>query len=306
MISALNINSKIDPTQTTVLRNLFSNEMNKRFNGLVRIIKKAIVEDNCFGGPHTIQSNFNTPGVEAFAFLTSSEKVVKFMDWLQTQIDAGILDIRELQQVGIGVNGAWTNKYIFDSYKRGVIRARYELKKAGFTVPSIDQSGGIDVSLMTPFSIDRLALLYTRTYNELKGITEQMDTLISRVLAQGMADGDNPILIARKLVSVVNGQGVGDLSMTDSLGRFIPAQRRAEMLARTEIIRAHHVATISEYRNWAIHGVIVKGEWATAGDDRVCPQCEALQGKVFSLDQIEGMIPAHPMCRCIALPYLVE
>ena len=78
------------------------------------------------------------------------------------------------------------------------------------------------------------------------------------------------------------------------------------MLARTEVIRAHHIATIQEYRNWAIEGVIVKAEWMTAGDDRVCPKCEALQGKIFTLDEIELLIPLHPNCRCIALPWIEE
>ena len=52
--------------------------------------------------------------------------------------------------------------------------------------------------------------------------------------------------------------------------------------------------------------VIVKAEWMTAGDDRVCPICASLQGQVFSLDEIEPLIPRHPNCRCIALPLLIE
>jgi SPP1 gp7 family putative phage head morphogenesis protein len=133
-----------------------------------------------------------------------------------------------------------------------------------------------------------------------------MDTLISRILAQGMIDGDGPALIARKLVAAINGTGIGDLAMTDAIGRFIPALRRAELLARTEIIRAHHLATIQEYRNWGLEGIVVKGEWQTAGDDRVCDKCASLQGKIFTLDEIEGMIPLHPLCRCIALPWIED
>jgi SPP1 gp7 family putative phage head morphogenesis protein len=74
-------------------------------------------------------------------------------------------------------------------------------------------------------------------------------------------------------------------------------------LARTELIRAHHLATIQEYRNWELLDIRVKAEWATARDDRVCPKCAALDGKVFTLDEIEPMIPLHPNCRCIALPW---
>lgn len=299
--TAIQINA-YDPTRTTVLRNAFAREIRRRFRGLTRVIWQAIFEDDVFG----LKAGFyqlTSPGRQAFVFPRSADKVSAFMNWLQGQIDAGILEVRELAQVGVGVEGAWTNKYIYDSYKRGVIRARYELQKAGFNVPGIDQTGGIEISMSTPFHIDRLGLLYTRTFSGLQGITAAMDTQISRVLAQGIADGDGPRLLARKLISTINGTGMGELAITDTLGRFIPAQRRAEMLARTEIIRAHHQATIQEYRNWAVEGVIVKAEFVTAGDDRVCDRCNALEREIFTLDRIEGMIPLHPQCRCIALPF---
>jgi SPP1 gp7 family putative phage head morphogenesis protein len=176
--------------------------------------------------------------------------------------------------------------------------------RAGWNIPSIEAAGGIAMVMSSaPFHIDRLGLLYTRTYNELKGITDAMDQQLSRVLAQGIADGDGPRLIARKMVGVITGRGE-ELGLRDSLGRWIPAKRRAEILARTEIIRAHHVATIQEYRNWGVVGVHVKAEWATAGDDRVCSECASLEGKIFTLDEIEPMLPLHPQCRCISLPWL--
>jgi very-short-patch-repair endonuclease len=68
------------------------------------------------------------------------------------------------------------------------------------------------------------------------------------------------------------------------------------MIARTETIRAHHMATIQEYRNWAVFDIIVQAEWMTAGDNRVCDRCASMQGNIYTLDQIEGMIPLHPQC----------
>jgi len=37
-----------------------------------------------------------------------------------------------------------------------------------------------------------------------------------------------------------------------------------------------------------------------------CSICESLQGKTFTLDEAEGVIPRHPMCRCIWLPLIIE
>lgn len=291
-----------DPTHTTTLRNAFVVDLNRRFRELTIVVRKAVDEEDVFGLRGLQTAELATPGAQAFAFTRSDVKMQQFMRWFQQQVDAGILEIREFGQVGVGLEAQWTNKYVFDSYKRGVIRARYEMKKAGFNVPGIEATGGIDIAMNTPFHLDRVGLLFTRVFNELKGVTAAMDQQISRVLAQGMADGDGPRLLARKLVSTINGAGMGELGITDTLGRFIPARRRAEIMARTEIIRAHHQATIQEYRNWAVEGVRVKAEWVTAGDDRVCDRCNALEREIFTLDQVEGMIPLHPQCRCMALP----
>lgn len=302
-INSISINAKYDPTRTTTLRNVFVKEMDKRFNKVIKAIyNKLITED--FFEVNTFQTNASKV---PYVFPHAAEKVQKFMEWLKRQTDEGILSIREYEQIGSSIDKAWTNLYITDSYKRGVIRARYELQKAGnLSVPSIEATGGIEMSMMIPLHMDRLGLLYTRTYSDLKGITSAMDTQISRVLAQAMADGDDIRTIARKLIGTINGSGLGDLSLTDTLGRFIPAQRRAMMLARTEIIRAHHQAMIQEYMNWGLEGVYVEAEILTANDDRVCPECETLaMGSPYTLEVAMNLLPVHPQCRCIALPFIV-
>lgn len=300
-----------DPTHTTTLRNLFAQNMNRRFTRIRGIIRKAIVEEDCFammqgsGGFHTFGAldykyDLFTPGRHAFDFPRSGDKLAAFMDWLKKQEQAGILETTRMPQLGTAIEDAWTNMYIKDSYQRGILRARYELKGAGYDVPGIDQTGGIEVAMFQPPHVERLGLLYTRVFNDLKGITDTMDMQISRVLAQAMADGKNPREIARLLTRTISGP-IGDLGITDTLGRFIPAQRRAMVLARTEVIRSHHQSMIQEYRNWGLEGVRVKAEWKTAGDGRVCDECASMEGQVYTLDEAMNMIPRHPQCRCIAL-----
>ena len=298
-----------DPTHTTAIRNAFARNAKRRFTELALVVAEAILKQDCFGlkKESMVIQQMNPPAYRSFAFLRDSEKVEAFMQWLQDQVNKGVLELRQFRQIGQAIEYAWTDMYILDSYKRGIVRARYELKRAGLDVPSVDDSGGIDAVLNgTPFHLDRVGLLFTRVYSDLKGITDAMDAQISRILSQGMIDGDGPALLARKLVAAINGTGAGDLGITDIIGRFIPAKRRAEMLARTEIIRAHHLATIQEYRNWGLEGVRVQAEWSTAGDDRVCERCQPLEGKLFTLDEIEDKIPLHPQCRCIALPHIKE
>lgn len=290
---------KLDPTNTTTLRKRFEKEMDRRFNNIIRAITTALVQRDVFGSK--IQNNVEVPGQNAFAFPTSAQKIDKFMDWIHSLVSQELLTVSEYQQLGDPISKSWMNKYIEDSYNRGIQRSRQELKKAGYKVPSNIPEHGFGYSFGTPFHADRVGLLYSRAYNELKGITDMMDNQISRVLTQGMIDGDGPMSMARKLRAVIAGGG-NELGITDTLGRYIPAKRRAEMLARTETIRAFHQANIQEMKNWGAAGVVVQAEWSTAADGRVCDICAPLQGKVYTLNEIESLIPRHPNCRCMALP----
>lgn len=291
---------KLDPTRTTTLRNSFVAEVDKRFNALKKLITEAIIDRDCFGlkpGNEGKLITFAVPGAnqndplpakEQYKFNTSSEKVDEFMEWLNIQEEKGILQTTRLNQVGTAAREPWTNVYITDSYKKGRRRAVYEMKGVGMQPP---EGMGISMGFAanTPFHADRVGLLYTRTFNDLKGIDQAMDSQISRILAQGLADGDGPKELARKINQKVDGIG----------------KNRARTLARTEVIRAHHSGMIGEYRNWGAIGVKVQAEWVTAGFN-VCPECQAMEGKEFTLNQIEGMIPKHPNCRCMALPTMPE
>jgi SPP1 gp7 family putative phage head morphogenesis protein len=294
LIVANKATQNYDPTRTTVLRAQFMKDMDRRFVSLGRLIKQAIIEDDVFGliePKHDLIKIITvneTPGKEAFKFSTSQDKVSQFMAWLKQQEKKGLLQTTTIPQIGTPLEKAWTDQYIQDSYKRGVTRARYEMGAAGMGTPGIEETGGISASMSTPFHMDRVGMLYARTFEDLIGVTAQMDSAISRILSQGMVDGDGPRSLA---VKIVDATGV--------------SRRRAMTLARTEIIRAHHSAMVQEYKNWAVEGVVVKAEWVDAGFN-VCPECAKNNGKIFDLNEIEGLIPLHPNCRCIALPTMPE
>lgn len=289
--------NRYDPTRTMGLQNAWIRQLNSRFAAILRAIYTKVVVEDGFGLKLPKIASYNE-----FAFGRSDEKVEAFMNWLKQQEAQGLLQTTTLNQYGTGIEKAWTNVYIEDSYKRGLQRAQTELSKTDLTMGVPNQN--MAYTMNNPFHVDRVGALYSRTFNELKGITAAMDTQISRVLAQGLVDGDNPMLLARKMKAIIAGGG-GDLGITDTLGRFIPAKRRAEMMARTEVIRAHHQGMIQEYENYGLLGVKVQAEWATSGFD-VCEKCAGMEGQVYTLAEIRNMIPAHPNCRCIALPVEVE
>ncbi len=291
--------NRADPTRTIGLRRAFIADLNKRFRELRGAIRKAVIEEDVFGLQQP-QTMMTTPGERSFAFMRDAQKVAQFMTWMQSQINAEILGVVDMTQIGTGVDAAWSNKYIYDSYERGVQRANVEMRKAGYEVPKMNPSE-VRATLQQPFHADRLGVLYTRTFTELKGVTDDMAKHMTRVLSQGMADGHGPRAIARNLNGVIKGGLELEVKTRAGITRLITAEQRARMIARTEMIRAHHVATIQEYRNWEVEGVRVHAEWNTAGDDRVCDECLDMEGtgdgvNIYTLDEIEGMIPKHPNC----------
>lgn len=287
-----------DPTHTTTLRNAFARQMKKRFRSLRGVIRKAIVDNDVFGLKQpTVMQDMSLPPNRAFAFPRTADKVQGFMDWLNEQVDKGILETYQRTQLGRGIEEAWTNTYIKSAYQQGVLRARQEMVKAGYDVPSIEDDISIAALLNQEMHVDRLGVLYTRAFEELKGVTSQMSTQVSRVLTQGLAEGRHPREIADLLTKTISGP-VGDLGITDTLGRFIPAERRAVMIARTETIRAHSQGLVQEAKNWGVVGLKVKAEFVSAGDSRVCEKCASLEGRLFSLDEAMNLLPYHPQCRC--------
>lgn len=306
--------NQVDPTRTLTLRNRFVADMRRRFSALARVVRISIVDNDCFGlnTPQRVTRIQTAAQPGQFDFNNSSLKVTEFMAWLQEQyqeyiFSGGTRGINIITPSGRVSQSNWTDIYIQAAYQRGIQRAREELRKAGVDIPINDMPGTdeIQIAFNQPFHADRVGLLYTRTFTDLRGITNAMDIMISRALAQGMAEGRGALELASILERIITGMGQ-DFGMFDSLGRWIPGKRRAEILARTEIIRAHHMATINEYERAGVLGVTVKAEWSTAGDSRVCSICASMDGRVYDLKKIRGMIPAHPQCRCVALPWFPE
>jgi len=260
--------ARFDPTQTTGLRIQFLADVRRRFRRLNAVIWKEIIDKDGFG--------FKTQ--QRFDFPRSDQKVDAFMDWLREQQDREILSVTRGRQ--LGGRERWSDTYIESAYQAGLARSTNALDAAGLDPEPID------TAFFKPIHADRSALAFTRTFSELEGITEAMDQGISRALAQGLAEGRGPKKIAQDIQDRV-----------DAIGKT-----RAERMARTETIRAHAEASLNTFADAGLDEVTAEVEFVTAGDDRVCPTCEALSGRIFSIDEARGVIPVHPNCRCAWVP----
>lgn len=271
---------KVDPTRSIVLRRAFEADVKRRLRKLKQDIVQLVYRNDAFGLSPSV--NVAIPGKNAFRFLRSDNKVGAFMDWLTEAESEGILETSKGTSVTSVGSGAWTDTYIETAYKKGVAASGSKLKQQGFEISDTYVTSAFN----RPVHADRAGLSFTRAFSELEGITAAMDQQISRVLAQGLAEGKGPRQLARELVDRVDKIGVA----------------RARMMARTEVVAAHADAALNSYREAGLEGVTAEVEFATAGDNQVCSTCEALDEQVFSLAEAQGMIPVHPNCRCSWLP----
>ena len=288
---------KQDPSRTLTLRDKFSAEAYQRMRRLKGLIRKALVEQDVLALNTNAPSYGAAPGEKAFDFPRTDTKVQGFMEWLRRQEEDGILQIEQGDPSLPAISDHWAGTYVRRGYVQGVSRAQQQLKKEGMQITPIEEQTGMTgepqplgtaISMSAPMHADRLGLVWTRTFNELKGITEAMDQQISRELAEGMALGENPYTIARRLNDRVDKIGI----------------TRSRLLARTEVIRAHAEAQLSEYERQGVEEAIGDVEFSTAGDSRVCPRCKALQGREFTTQEARGLIPVHPRCRCAWIPVI--
>jgi uncharacterized protein len=100
--------------------------------------------------------------------------------------------------------------------------------------------------------------------------------------------------------------------------------RRLSAVVSVHTVGSHATAALATYRENGIQYVGADVErvpkaahdhnsldeellqFATAGDNLVCPECEDLEGGIYTLDEAEGVIPVHPECRCAWIPVRSE
>lgn len=262
-----NAAKRYDPTQTTTIRKQFERKLANRFRRLKGEINRAVIEQDGFG----LRANRGR-----FEFERSADKVAAFMEWLKEQERSGILEISRGQTTTRANRPEWSDIYIRSAYQRGMAQSAAELRKQGADVAD----EWVTEAFTRPFHVDRVGLAATRTFEQLRGITDTMSQQIARVLSDGLSQGQGMREIARAMNDRVDKIGL----------------TRARMLARTEVIGAHAEASLNTYEEAGVMGVDAKAEFVTAQDDAVCPECAALEGVVRSIEDARGVIPVHPNC----------
>ena len=300
------VNTK-DPTRTLTLRNRWSQDASARLKKLNASIRQAVYELDIFGlgEPNTVLglSETNERPVtnitaKAFAFDSDANKIKNFVEWLDGQYDDGILEVIP------GPLGPepWSNTYVRSSYQKGLAQARTRLRAKGIPLAAdTDIFGGLGAAFNHPFHIDRVNLIYTRSFSGLNGITSFIDSTMSRELANGLASGVGPLQMARRLNNVIEKAGK---SIPQGWYKGPRGITRARLLARTETTHAYNEAHLMEFDRVAQDiGEPVLSEWFTAGDERVRDSHALRHGQIYKRAEAEGLI-GEPNCRCTLVPFI--
>jgi len=135
-----------------------------------------------------------------------------------------------------------------------------------------------------------LEFIQDYTFNNIKGMTEEISADLRQELERGIMEGDSVSKLKARVSKV-----------------FDVGENRAEMIARTESNRAENQGKLQAFKS---SDEKLKKEWLTHEDDRTSPICKRLDGQVVGLnenfkDKISGWEgpcpPSHVSCRSTVL-----
>lgn len=213
-----------------------------------------------------------------------------------------------------------------------------ELLHAGATVGAQQLNVALRFDVTSP---QVLRAAREMTAGLIRGVSQETKEAVRRVIFEGIRDGVPPRdtakllrqtlgLTTRQSLAVLNLRkgllsGGSDLAFADRQAARFSARLlkdRALNVARTETMRAANRGQDLAWSDMRDAGILppdVRRRWLTTPDDRLCPRCAPLNGKIVELGQLfreteRGVLPSqrvpvagvvverpplHPKCRCV-------
>lgn len=175
------------------------------------------------------------------------------------------------------------------------------------------QDLGLNPSLYDPYSEAVQLYLEHRSTKIAEDVNDETEKQLRATLTEGINAGESTYQIRARIELVMG----------------IAATMRADTITRTEVARAQSAADIYA---WNQSGVVEAKQWYTTLDERRCPYCKDLHGRIVALDEnyfdkgdiqvvettnkkgekvsrsmhhdyddVPGC-PLHPRCRCTLVP----
>ena len=206
---------------------------------------------------------------------------------------------KEVKQIKFDLNLEKETKaliILFEPYIRNLIAVHGE---EAFNMLGIDPTTFVSTSVNVNKFINNEGLKWA------KEINKTTKSKIKQQILLGEKQGEGIVKIRKRI------KGVFEEATTS----------RANNIARTETSRADNFGIVEGYKQ---SGVVTAKEWVTAADERVCPYCGPMHGRIVSLDKnffnqnasyrgtasnsisfsygSIGEPPLHAQCRCTTIP----
>jgi SPP1 gp7 family putative phage head morphogenesis protein len=276
---------KLDPSGVSGVALAWEKFMVARYKKLAKKILQYIGRDDM------LRIQADNPTVNAYSFPLAQAKVKSFETWIKGQLASGEIDITTMTA------GGKSGDYIMSAYRKGRIEAtKQALKAKGKPIPQAD----VLASLNAPVHQELLKSVFARNFLLLTGVNQDLANILTQGLTEGLMNGWDSSKIARRMAAIIDSSTKLTEAEKESfkLGRRDFATR-LRTIARTESNRATNDARIASYEAEGFTELGVEVEWTTAGGYRVCPICQGKAGKVYSIKESRGLLPAHPNCRCV-------
>lgn len=269
-----------NPTKTRGIEKAWRREINKRF----ALFKKQVIAEARRIGSITVN-----------AFDADPSRIRAYMAFFQQELDRLIV-------------GDWQEKYQRRSYELAINRSIAELRRqnastvvtvlerelagtiGSFTaVPSLGLS--TEALAGVPLHADALEFLFTRSFEALQGMSNDMARQVRQILFDGAQQGSSIADVTRAINDRIN---VG--------------KSRARLISQTETIQAFQRGTINQARVSSDQiGEEVKLRWLTVTDSKVRDLHRRWHGQVFTEQEAAKNINISPFnCRCALSPVIAE
>lgn len=271
-----------NPTKTRGIEKRWNVEINKRFNAFKREVIPAL-------------RDIAKQQVIINAFEADPSQIRAYMAFFQEKLDEIIV-------------GDWQSTYQRQSYELAIGRAVAELRQqgAGLTVTPAEREIAASLTSFTatpaiglsaqsmvglPLHQETLEFLFTRSFEALEGMSQQMARQTRQILFDAAQEGQGIAETVRQINQRIN------------VGRS-----RARLIAQTETIQAFQRGTINQARIAEEQfGIVVKLRWLTVNDSRVRDLHRHWHGRLFTEKQAQRNINASPFnCRCGLSPVIDE
>lgn len=264
-----------DPTQTKTIARSYASDLRGRLSKINATLRSAIRSDDILGlretGPATELLAYDPvdPPDESRSGLARTVRSVT--SWLDGELERGVLVVAEGQ-----------NQYIRSAYDRGLRHAdRY------LDTDVVEQLAEAPPAHRDDIHVEAIESLEVRNREELRGINDRLSQETSRELLDALESGAAATVAAGAISERVDKTG----------------KHRVTQLSRTEVPRAHNLAVIRRVEQARGPGGRLQLVAETAGDRRMCAECDGRDGVVKTVEEWRGDHPPwHVNCRCALRP----